>query len=473
MMRINTEFLHAARVTAALALCFLGYWLLNYSLFPIYDGLFIWTREVSALVGGLTLAAVAFAAAWNPALLRTPTPVGAVLMLSLVADLILISGLYFSLAPLLVVGTILNTVANGLISILCGMACLRLKRRSVALAITAAFTVAYAMRWLFLQPPVDVAVIAYLLSPIFALLLVGNEAKTVVPRILAASPPLHAAVTKPSTFVGLSSQIFICIALFRVAYGFMLTFGEQQRIPLLSDWAVICFVVLLLVGIIKRGPLQPDRLFPGASLLVIAGFLALPINVFDGSTVANTLLTAGVGLFEVFILYVLVTIGQRNKANAIVVLAWGYSLNSLGTLVGANIGRLTNWLDGNDPGMITVVSGLAVLLFVSYLLIYFRGFSFDNTIEAIRPDDQLVVGDDTASLGAACAVLSSRHNLTARESEVLLLLARGRSSKVIQEELHISYNTAKAHVKHIYTKLDIHSQQELIDLADNARTTHL
>ena len=54
--------------------------------------------------------------------------------------------------------------------------------------------------------------------------------------------------------------------------------------------------------------------------------------------------------------------------------------------------------------------------------------------------------------------------LTRRESEILLLLAQGRSISVIQEKLVVSKNTVKTHVKNIYNKLDVHSQQELIDL---------
>jgi DNA-binding NarL/FixJ family response regulator len=42
--------------------------------------------------------------------------------------------------------------------------------------------------------------------------------------------------------------------------------------------------------------------------------------------------------------------------------------------------------------------------------------------------------------------------LTAREVEVLRLLARGLSNKAIAGELHISPKTAGNHVEHIYTK---------------------
>ena len=46
------------------------------------------------------------------------------------------------------------------------------------------------------------------------------------------------------------------------------------------------------------------------------------------------------------------------------------------------------------------------------------------------------------------------------------MLARGRDSFYIQEQLTVSRNTVKAHVKHIYAKLDIHTHQELLDIVE-------
>lgn len=39
---------------------------------------------------------------------------------------------------------------------------------------------------------------------------------------------------------------------------------------------------------------------------------------------------------------------------------------------------------------------------------------------------------------------------------------------MIQEKLFLSHNTVKTHVRHIYAKMDIHSQQELIDIVEGA-----
>ena len=55
--------------------------------------------------------------------------------------------------------------------------------------------------------------------------------------------------------------------------------------------------------------------------------------------------------------------------------------------------------------------------------------------------------------------------LTNREVEVLLLLAEGRSSSYIAEELVLSANTVRGYVKNIYQKLDVHSKQDVIDFA--------
>ena len=69
---------------------------------------------------------------------------------------------------------------------------------------------------------------------------------------------------------------------------------------------------------------------------------------------------------------------------------------------------------------------------------------------------------------AACDGLAERCGLTAREREVLSLLGRGRTATYIADELGISYNTAKGHIKNLYAKCGVHSRQELIDLLEDA-----
>ena len=60
----------------------------------------------------------------------------------------------------------------------------------------------------------------------------------------------------------------------------------------------------------------------------------------------------------------------------------------------------------------------------------------------------------TVAPGAA----SSPDGLTQRELEVLRLLARGKTNRVIAQELFISEKTVASHVSHIFTKLGVTSR---------------
>ena len=49
---------------------------------------------------------------------------------------------------------------------------------------------------------------------------------------------------------------------------------------------------------------------------------------------------------------------------------------------------------------------------------------------------------------------------------MFLLIARGRTLGVVSRELNIAEGTARTHMGHIYAKLGVHRQQELIDLVE-------
>ena len=61
---------------------------------------------------------------------------------------------------------------------------------------------------------------------------------------------------------------------------------------------------------------------------------------------------------------------------------------------------------------------------------------------------------------------ANKYELTVRQTEVLMLLAKGYSTAKIEEVFVISNHTVKAHVYGIYQKTDVHSRQELIELIE-------
>ena len=61
------------------------------------------------------------------------------------------------------------------------------------------------------------------------------------------------------------------------------------------------------------------------------------------------------------------------------------------------------------------------------------------------------------------------YRLTPREKEVLACIVNGLSYKMIADQLNISYETVRSHVKKIYEKLHVASLTEVVAKAINQR----
>jgi DNA-binding NarL/FixJ family response regulator len=65
--------------------------------------------------------------------------------------------------------------------------------------------------------------------------------------------------------------------------------------------------------------------------------------------------------------------------------------------------------------------------------------------------------------------LDSIYELTQREKEILKLLTKGLSYKMIAAECNISFETVRTHIKNIYAKLHVASMTEAVAKAINER----
>ena len=99
-----------------------------------------------------------------------------------------------------------------------------------------------------------------------------------------------------------------------------------------------------------------------------------------------------------------------------------------------------------------------------------NGDTAGKDIENESAREALAAAPAPNQLDENCARLSDEFGLTAREREVFGLLAHGRNGRYIMDHLVISRNTAKSHIKHIYSKLGVQSHQELIDLATSGES---
>lgn len=103
----------------------------------------------------------------------------------------------------------------------------------------------------------------------------------------------------------------------------------------------------------------------------------------------------------------------------------------------------------------------AVTLFCIACLLAFMNNNVENAWGLLpRPHES------THSLRSASNDIAKRFKLTKRETEVMMLILRGKNGPYIQDKLCISQNTYQTHTRNLYRKLDIHSRQELFDLLD-------
>ena len=168
---------------------------------------------------------------------------------------------------------------------------------------------------------------------------------------------------------------------------------------------------------------------------------------------------------------VLAAVGARNTRASVATIAWGRGVSALGSIVGAAIGVWASATSLTHPIAVQLATGALVVGFAAYALIGLKNFSFIDTIngvtEVVDAQPTNIEEASHATLEQACSAIADRASLTPREREVFEMLARGRDSFSIQEQLTVSRNTVKAHVKHIYVKLDIHTHQDLLDIVES------
>lgn len=90
-----------------------------------------------------------------------------------------------------------------------------------------------------------------------------------------------------------------------------------------------------------------------------------------------------------------------------------------------------------------------------------------NYIELLSALEEIIKGGAPMSSRVARMVIDNFHvnpvsPLTRRETEILQLISEGKTYTQISEELFISKETSKTHIKNIYSKLQVNKKSEAI-----------
>lgn len=170
-------------------------------------------------------------------------------------------------------------------------------------------------------------------------------------------------------------------------------------------------------------------------------------------------------------------ITQRFRLTSFVVFGFGRGALALGALIGMTASFAIPALDSATNPANTLIIVFACIIFGFGALP--RGSELRALIvgESDNPAGEMLRGRERAEspekaragrFKRKCELVANRYLLSKKETEVLFLLAKGRNAAYIQKQLYISEGTARTHMRHIYKKLDIHTQQELMDLVEGS-----
>lgn len=455
-----------ALCAAAFALYFLCNWLLTNKFFLLATPTAPLSRDVGTLVQGLGLLALMLVSSRRPHALRgwmfLWLPVG----LLAAGTALLLAGMGRS-AAVVTLGLSLVELVSSLVIVALGCLLLQQSPQTAGVGVLAGLTASLLLRFAFDGLAGTAAVAGVFCAAQLALvLLAAPPARTTLAELRSSAAPEELRLTNPFSFLPLNHQLYVCLALFQLSYGFAIGFGEVGDTPVTTfagivPLALVCAAVLAL----RRLP-KIDPLFSVGFLFIVAGYLFVPFSHDEALPVASNLLEAGNSCFSLVYWLSVAALARRNRAGALVFFAWGGCILSAGVVAGAFLGRLGSDLLFSDPVATSVVCNVVALALIAYATLALKRFSFDAAIEGVQSAAPIETppSDGGGDLARTVRELAEEARLTQREAEVFALLAQGRNGVYIQQQLGVSYNTVKTHVSHIYAKLGVHTHQELIDL---------
>ena len=199
------------------------------------------------------------------------------------------------------------------------------------------------------------------------------------------------------------------------------------------------------------------------SIVIASGLLILALLGDQADMPMFVLLNVDHSLLTMFLWILLVDVSQRSSLPAMAVAAAGWGLRSALFVAGGAVAQLAG-LTMTPTLALALVYALLVVLVVAVVA---NRVGSERILARLVPQARTAAGSGgEVDVAARCAELAATHGLTARESEILALLCRGRSRPYIAETLYLSENTVRNHVKHIYAKLGIHDRQSLLSLVN-------
>lgn len=355
------------------------------------------------------------------------------------------------------VGALLSGIGNSFALVLYGELHARMGYRFVPLACAVETVAGVVVFALLSQLPMIAEMVAAAMLVLIAAALYFTSAR---------SPERSADVPAP-TRVDMTVRSLVALAMLTgFAYGLLRTFAiggleaASMRAGMTSEAIGTCLSALLLVAVFFLQYRQ--SLFEQCLLFVVPLVAGDAADIGTGSERGRPYgrQHGGFACFFNLMWYFAAVLAARSTRHRVTFLV---ALLFFGSQFGQLLGALVPVQFAN-----AFSSGLMyMLLLVLTLFLYWRAKSLRSAAEAPNQAAALsaVYGEDSVS--SQSAVWVKQFGLSPREAEIAQLLVQRIPYKQIGEELFVSGNTVKTHVRNIYKKADVSSREELLEKLNN------
>lgn len=287
-----------------------------------------------------------------------------------------------------------------------------------------------------------------------------------------------------STVVLLSVfMLFSC-----VARGYLPFFIDNEFFSYLRSFSIVAMLIMAAVAVVVPAVLpERIRLSNFCRIVFIVGvvlFALFPIFGMDNPVVL--VVEDGFrGLCALMTLALFACMARQIPFFGFKNVCGAVSIFIAAALIGWGVGSFLH--EANfDSNVLRIYSSVQCVIVLLAFIVLYRQAEIERFVEApslakefsVPTTELMEENRDSQENGKGkwklrMAALAQNRGLTAREEEVFLLLAKGYKAQNISDKLTISYNTTRAHIRNIYQKCDVHSQQEFIEFIEKTDKENL
>lgn len=257
-------------------------------------------------------------------------------------------------------------------------------------------------------------------------------------------------------------KLIVLVAVFSFAYGL-----RQETLAPGAGQHSSLSTALVMGAVFLAAYFFPHRVDVAALCrapvpLMLCGLLFMPVEGLLGSVVSSYLVSVAYTLMNLVVSVLFYDMAKRSGV-AVVALLGAMDAMQAFVLAGNGMSRILGELPGvGQTGDVVTSVLVCIALVVSFLLLFSeRELASQWGIRVLQSASLGEVGEKADRLALRCDEITKTYGLTPREDEVLRELARRKDNQAIAQNLLIAPGTLKAHTRHIYEKLGIHTRSEL------------